>query len=260
MTLSDDVLSAYLDGELPADEMARVERALQGDAQARERLAAFRRVQALVGEADSLSRVGDAPAHVAAAIRAAPVGVRGARGGWFGGIVAAFESVFALPRPALAGFAVVMIAVGLVAFGAGRIVSGEPDDAALLSAANDTSAGSPLRTALERVAMGGGVDTAGGHITLVATFRDREGRYCREYDYGAAAPGTASVTGIACRDGAGAWRVEVAVLTQNDAVVTGYVPASDDAHRAIEAFVRDRANGAPLDAASEAKAIAGGWE
>ena len=108
--------------------------------------------------------------------------------------------------------------------------------------------------------MGGGVDTARGHITLVATFRDREGRYCREYDYGAAAPGTASVTGIACRDGAGAWRVEVAVLTQNEAVATGYVPASDEAHRAIDAFVRDRASGAPLDAASEAKAIAGGWE
>ena len=29
-----------------------------------------------------------------------------------------------------------------------------------------------------------------------------------------AAPGTASVTGIACRDGAGAWRVEVAVFRQ----------------------------------------------
>ncbi len=108
--------------------------------------------------------------------------------------------------------------------------------------------------------MGGGIDTARGHITLIATFRDRAGRYCREYDYGAAAPGTASVTGIACRDGAGAWRVEVAVLTQNDAVVTGYVPASDEGHRAVDAFVRDRANGAPLDAANEAKAIAGGWE
>lgn len=256
MTLSDDVLSAYIDGELSVDETARVERALEGDAQARARLAAFKRVQALVGEADRLSRVGDAPAHVVAAIRAAPIGERR---GWFEGLAASCESLFALPRPALAGFAVLMLAVGIVAFGAGRMVS-NPADGALLSAANDASAGSPLGLALERVSMGGGVDTARGHITLIATFRDREGRYCREYDYGAAAPGTASVTGIACRTGAGLWRVEVAVLTANDAVATGYVPASDEAHRAIDALVRDRADGAPLDAAGEAQAMARGWE
>lgn len=256
MTLSDDVLSAYIDGELSVDETARVERALEDDAQARARLAAFKRVQALVGEADRLSRVGDAPAHVVAAIRAAPP--LGERRGWFDGFAAAFESVFALPRSALAGFAVLMLAVGIVAFGAGRLIS-DPDDTALLSAANDASAGSPLGLALERVSMGGGVDTARGHITLIATFRDREGRYCREYDYGAAAPGTASVTGIACRTDGG-WRVEVAVLTENDAVATGYVPASDEAHRAIDAFVRDRADGAPLDAAGEAQVMARGWE
>lgn len=259
MTLNDDILSAYLDGELPADEMARVALALEGDAGARARLAAFKRVQALVGEADRAA-VGDAPAHLAAAIRAAPTGARGARGDWLAGVRAAIESVFALPRPALAGFAVLMLVAGVAAFGAGRLLSGESGVPALLAAAGDASAGSPLHAALERMAMGGGVDTARGHITLIATFRDREGRFCREYDYGAAAPGTASVTGVACRAANDAWRVEVAVLTQSVPVETGYVPASDEAHRAVAAFVRDRAQGAPLSAADEAMAIARGWE
>jgi len=255
MTLNDDVLSAYLDGELSADEMARVAAALANDPAAQARLAAFRRVQALVGAAD-VKALAPAPASLAEALRAAPVGGK-ARGGWFDGMRAAAEALFALPRPALAAFALLLVGVGALAFAVARFV---PDDGgALLIAANDVSARSALSGALDRVASGEGVDAVGGHITLVATFRDGDGRYCREYDYGAAAPGTARVTGIACRAD-GAWRVDVAVLTRGEAALAGYVPASDEAHRAVETLVRTREMGAPVSAADEAQAIARGWE
>lgn len=257
MTLNDDVLSAYFDGELPAVEMERVAEALKSDPAARARLEAFRRVQTLVGEAD-VRALEAAPAPLAAAVRAANVGGR-ERAGRFDGIRAAVESLFALPRPALAGFAMAVVAVAAVAFGMGQWVRAYSDGSALLAAANDLSAGSPLRTALERKGTGEGVDTAGGHITMVATFRDREGRYCREYDYGAAAPGSASVAGVACRAG-GAWRVAIAVMTRSETVETGYAPASEDAHRAVEAFVREREMSAPISAEDEARAMARGWE
>jgi anti-sigma factor RsiW len=254
MKLDDDTLSAYLDGELPADKMTAVAQALSHDAEARARFQAFQRVQALVGEADLLGKHGDAPARIAVAIRAAPLGQ--ARG-WLDGARGAFAGLLAMPRPALAAFATVVLAVGLVAFVAGRLLS---PATTLLDEANDISPGGPLHAALERLPSAEGLDLANAHITLIATFRTGDGRYCREYDYGAARPGTVSVTGLACRTTSGAWRVEFAVLTQSEAGTTGYAPASDDAHRAVAAFISARTQGAALGASEEAQAIAQGWE
>jgi anti-sigma factor RsiW len=73
MRLSDDILSAYIDGELPMDETAGVALALTRDPGAARRLNALRRGDAVLAEAFDWSRPGEAElsASVAAWIQRA---------------------------------------------------------------------------------------------------------------------------------------------------------------------------------------------
>lgn len=220
-TYTDEQLTAYADGELPAAEARTIAEAARADAALARRIARFTETRRLLQEAfgDKLREpvpqrfldllAGDAAAGQAARDKVVPL-VRPARGrprAW-------------LPTALAASLA---LAVGLsVSFwrtggqGAPPAVAGLPPDAAA------------LRVALEHNASGvPAAGESGGlpyEILPTSTLRTAQGGYCREFE---STHGAASARGLACRDAGGAWAT-VAVASAMAAPASGdtdYAPA-----------------------------------
>ncbi|VCU60987.1 hypothetical protein EPIB2_64 [Tritonibacter mobilis] len=212
--IPDEVLMAYTDGELPADEAAALEARLSEDADLAARVQVFSAsAAALQGlkHADTSAampagleqalraRVASAAADAPAMIAADPVPA--------GNVVAFPQRRVPLWTGALA--ATVALAVGL---GAGLLAG---------KGTGPSGGADPVFAALDSLPSGEATTLADGtELRMVASFNSSDGALCREYEQiGQNATGQLTV---ACRD-QGAWVPQLVVALGG---AEGYAPAS----------------------------------
>jgi hypothetical protein len=254
MNIADELLAAYVDGELAGAELARVEQAIAQDAQLAQRVAQQRALRdRLRGAYDHVlqeavpqrllqaAKLG-AVAGPAQVIDLARVRAERARRGNGARQVK-------VRRYAIAA----SLAVGLMAGALIQRLSApgaltEIHDGSLLArgalarALNEQLASNPATAAAVRVGL---------------TFRARSGNYCRTF----AVSGGHSLAGLACRE-----QEQWQVLNLIGAEAAGGVGNSQNLRMAASSLppallqaVNERISGEPLNAAAEAKARSNGW-
>ncbi|WP_300540531.1 zf-HC2 domain-containing protein [Maricaulis sp.] len=191
MTIEEDMLMAYVDGELDAAAAARVETALANDPELKARFDAMQALRGTLSEHYDPVLDEPVPARLEALIRPARAARPRATAAnpvsqWLDRLRQGWQA----PQWAAVAAALVL---GVLA----GTQLGIPGDRSILTVENGRLApGGPLAAALDRPGPGR------GDIAVQVSFRRADGRYCRTF--------TASDTaGIACRD-AGAWQIELA--------------------------------------------------
>jgi len=244
LDVTDELLVAYVDDELDADQRAIVRSAMAGNPAVRRRAAEMRLSRELLCEAYPLEPKAIVPAGIeAAADRLA-------------------EACAGSPRPTRLRWKYAIAAsvlLGLVTaaiFLALRPAAGSHESSvtALMRIDPDT----PLHAVLETRPSAELIQASGEEASLraVLTFRAKDGRYCREFDILAGAAGS---TGVACRE-QGGWRAEVLVShPATPAPGNYYTPAAYEEDSTIERVVDRLIQGDPLSAQEEAQAMANGW-
>lgn len=246
MSVTDEELMAYADGELSGEAAARVEVAIAGNPALSARLEAARRLQGtLRGHLDPIAAepVPDALTAMIAAAReddAKIVSLTDAR---------ARREVKAPPRPLLqrwSGFAIAAsLVVGLMLgtqLRSGGVI-GEKNGA--LVASGDLAKGLDTQLA--------SASDDGAGLRILTSFRREGGDYCRVFASGATA-------GIACKD-EGDWvleRTTASGATDGTGQAGAYRQAGS-VQSELMAAAQDMAVGDPLNAAQEHAAKADGW-
>ncbi len=241
MSLPTETLMAYVDGELTAEETRRVE----AEIAARPDLKAYVDRQLVLRRAfaRSFDTILDAPVpeHLLAAAAQPPSLA------WR--VVQALKGLATRPRLIWSAIPAAALACG-VAVG---VLITAPDSADIVFEHGALVAGGTLSRTLNEALSGQPMKTAEAQVGL--SFRDRSGHYCRTFATGGAAP----MAGVACHEG-GTWQVAALAkaATEEDAG-TPYALSASAMPDAIRSTVRGLISGAPLDAAGEKKARAGGW-
>ena len=263
-SISDESLSAFLDGALPEDERARVAAAIATDERIAARLEALEavneRVRAAwpvvstplpVGIETAMDRLVSAQAAKAARVAQDTNVVR----------LDDRRTAAPVARPRSNWPTWSLAASLLVAVGAGVLLWSQRPTDALLAFTPDSgdrlAANHPLAQTLNETPSGSTRDwprgqTEAASVYPVLSFRDRDGALCREFE--AAVADSVSI-GVACRRG-GAWQVEAIDLgTGRSGISNGYVPASGPVPAHISAEIDRLIAGDPLDAGAEAQAL-----
>lgn len=257
MPLSDETLSALLDGEMSAGEAESIEKVLAGSPDDLHRLLAMQRADRLL--AASLHGIDQRPLPEGLIDKikaAAPPTTRGP-----GKVIPfSFRKIVSQPVWQLPIAASIALVIGL---GLGRqgLVSTGPDaaTAGLARVAGLIDPGNPLYQVLEKgagatvVALDG---KAGLTATPVLTFAARDGRYCREYRIESTVN---TARGIACRDDSRWSVVAFASGPRDSATGAGIHPASGDNAPLLDQVTDKLIDGDPLDVAAEDTLIKAGW-
>ena len=226
MTVTEEMLIAYLDGELDAEHAAAVETALAADPALSERAVRHRALADRVRGAFAPVAAEPVPERLSAMLgrndtKVVDLAARRARR-------VTWQAWGALAASVAAG-----LVVGL-AIPRGSPVLGD-----------QMAARGELAQALEERASG-----RGQAMEIGLTFKDHAGRYCRTF----AGDG---VSGLACREKE-AWKVELAVR-QPKASETEYRTAASVTAAPVLNMVDQLIAGEPLDAEQEAAARASNW-
>ncbi|MGQ0672379.1 MAG: anti-sigma factor family protein [Hyphomicrobium sp.] len=262
---SDEELVAFADGALEPDASARIDRYLATDADARAFVDALRMSATLARSAfDDVLSEAPPPALIEA--------IRGPSGGETGspsGNVVPLASRRRERRPELR-FALSMAAcLTLILAGAMyvRNIPG-PGDAGLRIAVGPVERQSVVATLLESKVSGDpATTTAGGanrthELIVTATFIDRQGRPCREFELAPVAPATGDLTvAVACRADEARWVVEGMVVQSagKEQPGTSFSPAGGDSHAEIDS-VLSRLGAKPALSPSDERALLDrGW-
>ena len=253
MTVPDEEVFAFVDGELPPEAMARIEAAMATDPQLALRVETQRSLRRLLSGPHGAARRSASQPPRAAPAKPSP---KPAEVIAFPGPQAKAAKAKPKPKPKpkphetkSAKPAVESGRTGLVAMGLclllglviGRFVAPPPVTLSGVDDAPPIAAG-PLAQAL----VGATTSQGAGPVRIALTFKDRGGLYCRAYQ----ATGPAATAGVACRE-AGGWKVRMSSVAG---------PAGAGAPAAVMAAANAMMLGQPLDAAGEAKARAGGWK
>ena len=262
--MDEETLNAYVDGTLDADARAGVEAMLETDAAARELLQKLRRANTLANEAFDapmhepvpqalidtiLRRPGRDPARDRSTTRLQPRAPRA----W---------SIRAYAIPLAAALALAVgIGTGLLL---GRQVAQAPDQLAL----GPVHAESPLHRLLESHASGRflGIDGPGKQarrLGVVATFRDRNARACREVEVLPAGTDQQPLAAaVACRRAQGGWVVEGAarLAAAPSATGQGFEPSGVLEKDALDGLLGMLGAQAALSAEQEQALMQRGWK
>lgn len=245
MTINEEMLMAYADGQLSPAEAAEVEKAMADDEAIAARVAVFadsrKEMQRAFGTA---APVPDALADQIRAMARADAMERGSRAE-VAKIVTLADRRRTVPFWQLPLAASVALGLGFLGGWLGAPEDGaasgfqiaDLDDPALVSALGRMRSG-------ERLAVGD------GELAVIASFRDGDGVLCREFEHDAA--GGRTVVAVACHEG-DAWEIGFAV-TAAAADAGGYAPASS--LEALDAWLNATEAGAPLSDDEEAAALA----
>ena len=245
MKFSDELLIAFVNGELAEPARAAVERALRADPAIAARVAQLRARRSRVYGVVAGGRDGGGHGHAHGAPEGAKIVqldmVRAARGG--------SPAPAPVDKPAWTlrhwGAVAAALAAGVLAGGFGwHVWQGEAELASLGGAEGALVAQGRLASALTGQLASPGPS---GRVRIGISFLAKNGTYCRSFVMDTTA-------GLACRDG-GRWQVPV--LAQGAAGAawmdgSGLPPAVLDA-------IGERMAGAPLGAAAERAAHARGW-
>ena len=246
----DELLSAYLDGELPGDEADALTARLAREPQLMRRLEAMRSADAAVRDVYATIGTTPMPAAVLDLFDKAQPDTKA-------------ENVVAFPARGIRRFFEAPMAlaasVALVAgfFGAHLLrqdsVRTGPEAAFV---AGTVAADSALYSLLETAPGGETRDLAGNAARVLLTFEDVNGDWCRQVTVGAT---DGTLHGVACRRDAG-WQLETIAL--GDAGTPGgqFGTAAGSIPEAVEAAVDTLLGaGAPLESEEEMLIISEGW-
>jgi hypothetical protein len=254
MNIPDELLAAYVDGQLQGAERSRIEQAIAHDARLAQRVAQFRATrgrlrgtfdsalhepvsQRLLQVARSTSRPATAQVIDLARVRAE----RRRR-----------NERHRLLQPQRIAIAACLVGGLLIGAVAERLVNGngvtEYHDGALMARGSLADALSNQLT---------DAPPPGSDFHVGMSFKSRSGTYCRTFS----AANTPALAGLACHE-QNQWHIVTVVSTR--APLPGTPAASS--HRVAEGYsplllqtVRERMAGAPLDAQAEAKARGSDW-
>jgi hypothetical protein len=250
LEITDELLVAYVDDELDADQRAMVGSVLATDPALCDRAEEMRLSRDLLREAFPLHPDAGIPTPIEQA--ANRLAGACARRTFRQRIPFLFQS---WRKYAMVAGIVLCVAApaGYLAWRGGSEANGRPVTA-LMQIGPDT----PLHGVLESTPSGDVVDVPaeGAAIRAVLTFRAKDGRFCREFEILASSGGS---TGIACRD-QGEWRAEV-ILSAAAAPTNSnyYTPAGQSEDAAVAEVVRHLIEGDPLSAQQEAHVLASRW-
>lgn len=254
-TFPDEMLMRFADGELDADEMADIEKAMETDDDLVARVAMFigtkaeaqaalkplldepvpEKLKAAVEGMVAAKRAEDAKAKAVGSATVVPFEARKAQ-------TQPTTRQWALPLAAsiaavIGGLAGYWAAGGSMPQPGGMSVAGVVEPA--------------IREALETVPAGQEVAlAAGGRLRAIATFRDEAQNVCREFELDSADRST--VVSVACNSN-GEWRVSFAVAAPGG--TDGYAPASST--EALDAYLQAIQAGEPLSAEEETETLTG---
>lgn len=253
-TFSDEMLMRFADGELDADEMAAIEKAMETDDDLVAQVAMFIETKAQAQAA--LKSLLDEP--VPEKLKAAVEGMVAAKRAEEKRVeerpatVVPFDARKAPARPAVRQWilplaASIAAAVGGLA-GYWAANNDEPAPGGLWVAGIIRPA---LGEALATIESGKEIRLAGisDRFRAIATFRNDAQELCREFEIDSQDRST--VMSVACRSG-DEWRVSFAVVAPGDA--GGYAPASST--EALDAYLSAIEAGDPMSAEEEAAALA----
>lgn len=240
---SDEQLGAFADGELTEADARAIRESAERDPELAARIAELIRQRLEIQTAFNALLADPAPQRLVEA--ATPTAD-----------ILPFRERAGPPRGWVTGMgmaASLMIGVGVGVFGDGLATGGrsspEPD-AALIYAGGEVAATLVVQ-ALNSTRSG--IETqvgSGMSFRARTTFRDAEGRVCRQFNI---ATSERATDGVACH-GAGRWTV--AAMTASAVRTDGYQLATGGDDPVIESSLEKLGAGAPLDAAAEAAALA----
>jgi hypothetical protein len=252
-TITDDVLVAYVDDELEPAQRGEVERSLASDPALQRKARAFAESAAFLRRGLEAKLHEPLPEHL---LRVFDCGCAAdAAGDDDGSTVVPLPaarrrplSAAAWPQWAAAAALLLMVGGGLGFFSAGVLVpEGEP----MIAGIDPTTA-----RVLDREASG-----TPGEIMPLLTFRDHDGRLCREYEVTASGAEARQIQrSVACRASGGGWTLVASTYATAApaAAGQGYVPAAGAPEPAIDLMAQLIA-GAPLTPAAERAAIESDW-
>jgi hypothetical protein len=233
MTMDDDKLVAYADGELEPAERAEIERAMASDAKLRERVTEHQRLRARLSASFDGALDEPVPERLLAA----------ARGPTRRGEIVDLASQRAARWPAARqwGAMAASLAAGLL-IGIGVMNAQAP----LIAVTGDgMSAHGALARALDTQLAS---DEAGA-VRIGLSFRAQDGGYCRTFDLI-----ERNTAGLACRSGDG-WNVAMTAAHEGGGQVR-QAAAPTEILNAVDAMI----DGEPLDATREDQARDAGWQ
>lgn len=225
-----EMLNAFVDGQLPPQEMARIAALLDTEPEMKAYVLKQEKLRAALTFEEMMRT--PPPSRLVDTARTAPVS-------WRWRLQAYLGRHFVVRSLLPAGAA---LAAGLII---GITTKSNGD---LILSRGQMLAGGSLAQALDTKLASSGYDGKGPRIGI--SFRDRAGKDCRTFTSG-------SQAGLAChRDGA--WMISTLVAQGPEAGGTYRMAGSempDAVRRAVEASIQ----GAPFDAIAEAQARANGW-
>ena len=250
--LTDEMLMAYADGALPDAEAASVASALEHDSEARAIVAEFRRTAERARAAYAEIMTEPVPDSLVRTVLGSE-----ARAANVTDIAEARKPRTQVRRMALPLAASVALLIGAAA----TLLRDLP--AAQSIALGPVPTATPLAELLETKASGTatGRTKGGEHLMVVATFRDRNARICREIE-ALDANMQPTLAGAACRDPAsGTWVVEgVARVASAPVSQSGtFLPSGTDEKDALDGLLALLGAGKALTADEEQRLIAEGW-
>jgi hypothetical protein len=247
MTVSDETLMAFADGEVDSATRAIVEAAMRDDPEVRRRVAHHRALREVVKGAFAAVIDEPVPERLIAAARGAPAGnvvdLDGARN------AAAVKA----PRWGLRWQPAAMAASLLLGLALGYLGWHGSNTLVTVSANGELVAGAGLAEALSSQLSAD--HPPGTAATTGVSFRTKTGDYCRTFALSA----THTNSGLACREG-GSWKVKVlAQSPETPANSSGFRPAASADSAAVRAAVEESIDGEPLDQAGEIAARRRNW-
>jgi anti-sigma factor RsiW len=251
MTLTDETLMAYADGEVDAETRAVIESAMREDPEVRRRVERHRALREAVQGAFSSVLDEPVPDRLIAAARG-----QGAAAG--GKVVDLLRARAAVRAPVGAPLGLrrwqpaAMAASLLIGLGLGYIAS-HHSNALVKSSSSGLIAGAALDEALSSQLS---ADRAAGSVAATGTsFRSKTGDYCRTFSLS----GADSSSGLACREG-NSWKIKVLAQSPHPAGdPSNFRQAGSADSPAVRAAVEESIAGEPLDQAGEIAARRRGW-
>ena len=242
MTINDDILSAFLDGELSAHEMAAVQDAIANDAEIANRFEQLASVNALVQKQAALIDQVPMPAAVLALLQgndAKPAN----------NVVelSAFRKAKQQTIKVLREHAALAASIALVVgFAGGQWLS--DGQAPVNDGISAQFAALDITASGQQVAL-----SDGSALTTRFSFIDTSARFCRQYQV---QDSTGSSENLACRDQSG-WELVASARSSALSGMETYTPASGP--RLLDGLLDVMMSGQALDQAEEQTAISNQW-
>jgi hypothetical protein len=251
MTISEETLMAYADGELDAETRASVEAAMREDPEIGKRVARHRALREAMQEAFSAVLQEPVPDRLIAAARGPTVAPKDSVVDLSLAREAARQRVSPAPRrwqpAAMAASLLLGLGLGFLAWheSGGTLI--EP------GAGGKLIAGAALAEALSTQLSD---DRSADRVVVAGmSFRDRSGDFCRTFS----SSGSDASSGLACREGS-EWRIKALAQSPRSAAnSSNFRTAASEDSPAIRAAVEGSIDGEPLDHAGEIAARKAGW-